>query len=166
MLEVRPVGSPEDLAAVRALVLAHAAALTLHAGVEQVTADAAALPGPYAPPRGRLYLALVDGVPAGCVALHELDAVTGEVKRMFVHPSARRQGVARALMERLLDDARALGYHRLRLGTLDEMTAAQALYRSLGFVLIPGYRSDEQVDSVFFECDLTAPRGPSTGVEP
>jgi GNAT superfamily N-acetyltransferase len=157
VLEVRCVDTAEELAAVRALIRAHAAALRQHKGTELVLADAAGLPGPYAPPRGRLYLARLEGVPAGCVALHPLDATTGEVKRMFVHDAARRRGVARALMVRLLDDARALGYLRLRLGTLDEMTAAQQLYRSLGFREIPGYRADEPVDTVFFECDLTRP---------
>ena len=154
MLEIRSAESAGDVAAVRALVLAHGEALRQHPGTEQIEDDAAALPGPYAPPRGRLYLATLKGAPAGCVALHPLDLTTGEVKRMFVLPAARRRGVARALMVRLLDDARRLGYLRLRLGTLDEMTAAQQLYRSLGFGEIPGYRSHEQVDTVFFECDL------------
>lgn len=155
MLDVRAVETAGELAAVRTLILAHAAALRHHKGVELVQADAAALPGPYALPRGRLFLASLDGAPAGCVALHPLDSVTGEVKRMFVLPAARRRGVARALMVRLLDEARRLGYLRLRLGTLDEMTAAQQLYRTLGFVPIPGYRVDEPVDSVFLECDLS-----------
>jgi len=155
VLEVRSAETARDLAAVRALILAHAVALRQHKGAEPVLADAAGLPGPYAPPRGRLYLAMLDGSPTGCVALHPLDATTGEVKRMFVLATVRRRGVARALMTRLLDDARALGYLRLRLGTLDEMTAAQQLYRALGFVAIPGYRAAEQVDTVFFECELT-----------
>jgi GNAT superfamily N-acetyltransferase len=157
VLAIRSAESAADLEAVRRLILAHAAALTVHAGVEQVQADAAALPGPYAPPRGGLFLALWDGAPAGCVALHPLDAATGEVKRMFVLPELRGRGVARALMERLLAEARRLGFRRLRLGTLDEMTAAQQLYRSLGFREIPGYRADEQVDTVFFECPLAGP---------
>jgi len=155
VLEVRAVETAEDLAEVRRLILAHAASLRHHKGVELVQADAAGLPGPYAPPRGGLFLAILDGAPAGCVALHPLDSTTGEVKRMFVLPAARRRGVARALMLRLLDAARRLGYFRLRLGTLDEMTAAQQLYRSLGFVPIPGYRVDEPVDTVFFECELS-----------
>jgi len=157
VLVIRSAESPADLEAVRRLILAHAAALTVHAGVEQVQADAVALPGPYAPPRGGLFLALLDGAPAGCVALHPLDAATGEVKRMFVLPEARGRGVARGLMDRLLAEASRLGYRALRLGTLDEMTAAQQLYRSLGFREIPGYRADEQVDTVFFERQLAEP---------
>lgn len=147
--------SSADLTAVRLLVLGHAAALGEHPGSEGVRADAERLPGPYAPPTGRLYLARLNGRAAGCVAIRSLDATTAEVKRMYVHPTARRRGVARALMERVLADAPAMGYDRIRLGTLDEMTAAQALYRELGFVEIPRYRPDELVDTRFFECHLT-----------
>src|ERR1051325_10836334 len=83
----------------------------------------------------------------------------------------RRRGVARALMERLLADARAIGYDRIRLGTLEEMTAARALYRALGFMEIPRYREEELVDTVFFECHLADRRScfasaPHSGEEP
>jgi len=158
VIEIVIAESPDEVEAVKFLILAHASALREHPGSEDVRADAMALPGPYAPPRGRLYLACLDGAPAGCVALRSFEDAIAEVKRMFVLPILRRHGVARALMERLLGDAMLMGYDRIRLGTLNEMTAAQALYRELGFVEIPRYRSDEKVDTVFFECDLSAGR--------
>ena len=154
MITITTAERAEDLEATRYLILAHAASLRLHPGSDQVRADAESLPGPYAPPRGRLYLARLDGMPAGCVALRPLDATVGEVKRMFVLSPARRIGVARALMQRLLADAVRMGYRTIRLGTLREMTAAQALYHHLGFVQIPRYRLDEMVDTVFFERKL------------
>jgi GNAT superfamily N-acetyltransferase len=157
MLEILAGGDPEYLDTVRALFRAHAATVAHHKGTEGILADAARLPGPYAPPRGRLYLARLDGAAAGCVALQPLDATTGEVKRMFVPAEARRRGVALGLMRRLLEDARALGYRALRLGTREEMSAAQQLYQALGFVRIPCYRPGEEVDTVFYECDLTRP---------
>ncbi len=155
MIEVLHAEQPADVEAVRFLILAHASALREHPGSEGIRTDAVHLPGPYAPPRGRLYLAKLDGVTAGCVALHPLEGTVGEVKRMFVLPILRRHGVARALMQRLLGDAVLMGYERIRLGTLDEMKAAQALYRELGFVEIPRYRANELVDTAFFECDLS-----------
>jgi GNAT superfamily N-acetyltransferase len=155
MIEIVTASTPDELEAVRFLILAHATALREHPGSDQVRADAATLPGAYGPPRGRLLLARLDSMPAGCVGLKPLDAVTAEVKRMFVMVTARRNGVARALMLQLLSDARQMGYQKVRLGTLDEMTGAQRLYRELGFVEIPRYRPDEMVDTVFFECDLT-----------
>ena len=158
MIEIRTAETPDEVEAVRFLVLAHATSLREHPGSDQVRADAENLPGPYVPPRGRLYLARLDSMPAGCVALRPIEATTGEVKRMFVLSSARRNGVARALMEQLISDARRMGYTHIRLGTLNEMTAAQNLYRELGFNQIPQYRADEMVDTVFFELDLTRRR--------
>lgn len=158
MIEIRTAETPDEVEAVRFLVLAHATYLRAHPGSDQVRADAENLPGPYVSPRGRLYLARLDSMPAGCVALRPIEATTGEVKRMFVLSNARRNGVARALMEQLISDARRMGYTRIRLGTLDEMTAAQNLYRELGFTQIPRYRADERVDTVFFELDLSRRR--------
>jgi GNAT superfamily N-acetyltransferase len=155
MIEILAASAADEIEAVRFLILAHATSLREHPGSDQVRADAESLPGPYVPPRGRLFLAKLDSVPAGCVALKPLEGTVGEVKRMFVLTNARRHGVARALMGQLISDARRMGYQRLRLGTLDEMTAAQNLYRELGFVQIPRYRPDELIDTVFFECDLT-----------
>ena len=89
------------------------------------------------------------------MAFKKLDGETCEVKRMFVEPAYRKRGIARALMLRLLERARERGYRRVRLGTLHTMTAAQALYRDLGFVEIPRYRPDEHTDTMFFEKNLT-----------
>ena len=77
-----------------------------------------------------------------------------EVKRMYVDPGWRGHGIGRALLETLIDKARALGYGTLRLGTLDDMTAAQSLYRSLGFAPIERYRADEMIDTRFYELSL------------
>jgi GNAT superfamily N-acetyltransferase len=85
-------------------------------------------------PRGRLYLAIVDGNPAGVGALKPVSAEVGEVKRMFVRPAARRAGAARAILTQLIADAGEIGYRTLRLETMTYMVEAQGLYRSLGFV--------------------------------
>jgi GNAT superfamily N-acetyltransferase len=151
-IEIREALEEQELAWVRGLVLSHAAALGAVPGVERVTADAARLPGPFAPPSGALLVATLGGAPAGCVAFRRIDEGTCEIKRMFVDPAFRKRGVARALMHALLSRARERGYGRVRLGTLHTMTAAQALYRDLGFVEIPRYReNDDHIDTMFFE---------------
>lgn len=154
---VRPAESAEDLAEVRRLVMAHADARATTPGVEYVRADAAGMPGPYVPPRGGLWIAAEHGTALGCVALRPVDAQAAEVKRVFVEQAARGRGVGRALMERVIAEARARGYTVLRLGTLDDMHAAIALYESLGFVPIERYRADEMLDTRFFELPLTSP---------
>jgi GNAT superfamily N-acetyltransferase len=152
---VSEVTAPEAVEEVRRLVLEYAAAHAATPGVDYMRADAAALPGPYTPPRGGLWLARAGEVGVGCVALRPLDDATAEVKRMYVDPSWRGAGVGRALLEALIAGARARGYRTVRLGTLDDMTAAQGLYRSLGFVPIPRYRPDELVDTRFYELTLS-----------
>jgi GNAT superfamily N-acetyltransferase len=152
---VHEVHDAPDVDEMRQLVLEHAAIRAATPGVEFMRADAAALPGPYRAPRGGLWLARADGAGIGCVALRPLLATTAEVKRMYVQPAWRGRGVGRALLETLLAGARARGYETLRLGTLDDMLAAQALYRSLGFAPIARYRPDELVDTRFFELSLT-----------
>ncbi len=155
VLEVREAAGTRLIEAARELILGHAAGLGDVPGVARVRTDAASLLGAYAPPEGALLVATLAGNPAGCVAFKKLDGETCEVKRMFVDPAFRKRGVARALMVRLLEEASRRGYRRVRLGTLHTMTAAQALYRDLGFVEIPRYRPDEHTDTMFFEKNLT-----------
>jgi len=80
-----------------------------------------------------LYLAVIDGRPSGTCGLKQLDADTAEIKRMYVDPAQRGRGVARALLERVIDDGRAAGFRTLRLETTVWMVEAHALYRSCGF---------------------------------
>jgi ribosomal protein S18 acetylase RimI-like enzyme len=152
---VSEVTALPDVDEVRRLVLEYASAHAGTPGVEYMRADAAALPGPYTPPRGGLWLARAGDAGVGCVALRPLDDTIAEVKRMYVDPASRGRGVGRALMETVIAGARARGYETVRLGTLEEMTAAQGLYRSLGFRPVERYRPDELIHTRFFELSLT-----------
>ena len=155
---VREVQDARGVAQVRRLVLAHAEARAATPGIEYMRADAVALPGPYVPPRGGLWLAQAEDEGVGCVALRPLDDTAAEVKRMYVDPAWRGRGVGRALLATVIAGARAREYRTLRLGTLHDMTAAQALYASLGFAPIPRYRPDEMIDTQFYELELRPDR--------
>ena len=96
-------------------------------------------PSPFAPPHGRLYLVHCGDAAVGVGGLKQLSAETGELQRMYVQPAARGLGAGRALLQRLLDDARAMGLRTLRLESLKALAAAHALYRSAGFVEIDPY---------------------------
>ena len=92
----------------------------------------------------------------GCINLRPLEPpAVGEVKRMFVAPACRRFGVARVLMQRLLVEARALGYATLRLDTLERLQAANAFYKGQGFYRIPAYCHNPFSDPCFFEYNLS-----------
>ncbi len=96
-------------------------------------------PEEVAPGRGVFLVAHAGGDPVGCGAVRLLDQHEAELKRMYVVPEARRQGVARALLAALEAAARALGARRLVLETGTRQQAALALYRQSGFVDIPPY---------------------------
>jgi putative acetyltransferase len=124
----------------QALALLAEAAVEARALYPDLFAPAA--PPPVNPPLGArdLYLlALRDGRAVGCGALRENDALTGELRRMFVTRAARRDGVARALLERLEQEALAFGYRRLVLETGARQQAAIALYSRCGWRRIAAY---------------------------
>jgi len=119
--------------------------------------ELASLPGMYAPPQGQLLLATVDGSPAGCVALRQIDAGCCEMKRMFVYTQFHGQGVGRALAEAIVKAAKALGYRTMRLDTSIRQSEAKGLYRRLGFRPIePYYQVPEDMKNwlVFMELAL------------
>ena len=93
----------------------------------------------YRPPQGRFLVAWSDDLPVGCVALRPLDDRTAEVKRLWVHASARGQGLSRRLMAAIEAEARGVGYQRLRLDTNSALTEAIALYRATGWTDIAPY---------------------------
>src|SRR5206468_5624598 len=101
------------------------------------------LPGAYAAPNGALFVAKVDGEPAGCCALRPLAnadyANAAEMKRLFVRQAHRGTGLGRELAEAALEAAREAGYSCVLLDTLDDMESARALYAELGFREIPPY---------------------------
>jgi GNAT superfamily N-acetyltransferase len=109
---------------------------------------------------GRLYVAEVDGEAIGVGGLKRLSDTVGEIKRMFVRPTARGLGVGRAIIGQLIDDARALGYETVYLESASFMHPAHALYRSVGFVPSESYPGREFEGaphdvSVFLRLDLS-----------
>jgi GNAT superfamily N-acetyltransferase len=120
-------------------------------------AEVSGLPGDYAQPDGVLLVAVEAGISLGCVAFRRLDDETCEMKRMFVPPMARGNGVGRTLAESVIAHARKAGYRRMYLDTSVRQTEAIALYRSLGFVDVPAYHEiPEEMRGwlVFFCVDL------------
>lgn len=116
------------------------------------------LPGEYAPPRGALCLATVQGQPAGCCALRPLDSSdypnAAEMKRLYVRPAYRSLGLGRALAQAILDAAHRAGYHCVLLDTLDDMETARALYVDLGFREIPPYYHSPIAGAHYLKVDL------------
>ncbi|MBI5031026.1 MAG: GNAT family N-acetyltransferase [Chloroflexi bacterium] len=119
------------------------------------------------PPFGRFYLVESDGQTAGVGCLKRIDQKVAEIQRMYIRPEFRGKKIGRLLVERLIADARDIGYQKLRLESLKFLTTAHTLYRSVGFQDIDpyagnsmrNYQVDEivtayQANAVFMEMDL------------
>ena len=139
--DVKPARSVPEYTATAALFRAYAASLDVDLCFQGFQQELAALPGPYAPPDGELLLAKRGDHVLGCVALKKLEPGVAEIKRLYVREQARGIGVAKALIEAVVQTARERKYKEIKLDTLPQMQAAIALYKSNGFAPIPAYGS-------------------------
>lgn len=167
MKEIREADLTRDLPAIRRLWLdyltwgndeleaRHGFRMPIHEMVERDLAHITK----FQPPSGQILLAYVENMAVGIACLQRIGPKTAEVKRMYVRPSNRREGLGRAMLERLMEAARSAGYQSIRLDSPDFMIAAHALYRSNGFVDIESYPESEIPDEyksywVFMEKNL------------
>ena len=151
---VEIVDAYAQLDEVRALFSEYAASLPIDLGYQNFSAELSSLPGKYAVPDGRLFLALVDGQSAGCIALRRFDITRAEMKRLYVRPGYRGLRLGRLLAERAIDAAREAGYAAILLDTLSTMDRAKQLYRQLGFVEIEPYYNSPVIGTTFLQLSL------------
>ena len=155
--------APVDFEPVRTILREYAQGLGVDLCFQDFEIELASLPGEYAPPRGALLLAKVDGKLAGCCALRPLDAVdypnAAEMKRLYVRRAYRGAGLGRELAEAALDAARQAGYSCVLLDTLDDMESARALYEDLGFAEIPPYYHNPIAGAHYLKADVERTTG-------
>lgn len=146
--------SVENLGHIRALFRAYVEWTGVDLSFQNFDEEFANLPGGYVEPDGSLLLALFDGRPAGCVAVRKLDDGICEMKRLYVKPEFNGQGLGKRLAQEIIAEGRRLGYAKMRLDTLEKMTAALNLYRSLGFREIDAYRFNPLPGTVYMELEF------------
>jgi putative acetyltransferase len=150
--------SPVQIAQARELFLEYAQSLGFSLCFQNFDKELADLPGEYSPPGGCLLLAEYEGQPAGCVALHKLknsDDSICEMKRLYLRPQFRGKGLGRALADRIITEARQMGYRRMRLDTVEPvMKDALAMYRRLGFKEIAPYCANPIAGALYMELEL------------
>ena len=144
------IADADDVGLVRTLFGEYAASLDVDLAFQGFAEELAALPGGY----DAVLVARIGAEPAGCVGVRRLEDGVCEMKRLYVRPSARGGGLGRELAEAAIARARELRYERMRLDTLPSLGAAQALYRSLGFVEIAPYRHNPVEGTAFLELRL------------
>ncbi len=157
-IRIAPATGSRDVSLARRLLKEYAASLSIDLCFQGFDAELAGLPGDYAPPDGRLWIARVGGRPAGCVALRRFDRGRCEMKRLYLRPAYRGRGLGRRLVATTLATGRRLGYRRMVLDTLPSMMAALAVYDRFGFRRIRPYRFNPVPGAVYLERSLRPTR--------
>ena len=143
MFEIRCPTTLDAWTAVRALLVDYAQSLNIDLCFQNFEAELAELPGEYSPPRGAFMTVHAEGILVGCCALRPLDSVdypnAAEMKRLYIRPAYRGNGLGRLLTESILDAARHFHYAYVLLDTLSGMETARNLYGDLGFEEVAPY---------------------------
>ena len=157
MIEIIQAEAIEQIEQARTLFREYEAAIDLDLCFQSFDQELANLPGKYAAPEGRLLLAFADERLAGCIALRKLEDDICEMKRLFVRDAFRGQKIGVLLIEKVIAEARAIGYAKMRLDTFPaKMGKAVTLYESYGFYEIPPYYHNPFGETLFMEKDLGA----------
>lgn len=151
---IRPAAFPADADTVRGLFRAYLDELGLDLGFQGVEAELASLPGRYGAPQGAVLLAWDGTTATGVVAMGPLAPGIAEMKRLYVAPPARGQGLGHRLAAASIAAARAAGYRAMRLDTLAGMGPALAVYSRAGFRPVVNYNGNPLPDVRHFHLDL------------
>ena len=151
---IKHATTPEDFHEARELILEYAKSLDFDLDFQQFDRELDGLSSMYGGANSSLLLALVDDNVAGTVAVRPFDAGRCEMKRMWVRPQYRSQGVARRLAEEIIAEAKTLNYQYMLLDTTARMRPAITLYKSLGFVEIDSYTHNPIEDAKYFCLNL------------
>ena len=108
----------------------------------------------YGEPYGRLYIAFYDGKLAGCIALKQIDDKKCEMKRLFVKSEFRGKNIGNILANKVIDEAKKIGYKSMLLDTFPFLTSAIKMYKKMGFYEIEQYNDSPMKDAVYLELDL------------
>jgi putative acetyltransferase len=152
-MEIIPAGQ-EHLTMVRQLFEEYWQSFGFTPCFQNFAAEVAGLPGYYAPPAGRLALAIDGGDPAGCIALRPVDHWRAEAKRLYVRPAFRGQGAGLALLQWAIGEARTAGYREMVGDTMPVMQRALAMYARLGFEQTGPYAPDPTLGAIYLRLAL------------
>ncbi|MHC4572023.1 MAG: GNAT family N-acetyltransferase [Planctomycetota bacterium] len=160
MIEIFPAETGEDIELVKGLLEDYVASWFEFDGpvhekeVEKARGQMENLFNHFGPPSGCLLLARYGEEVAGCVALEKLNDSVCQMKRLYVKPEFRGLKIGRELAERVIEQARRIGYERMRIHTVTALERANRLYKSLGFNEIDPYEYTPREDAVFMELEL------------
>jgi GNAT superfamily N-acetyltransferase len=146
--------TPHEWAEARRLVREYAAALDVDLSFQNFERELEHFTVEYAGPAGAFILAEDAGQYVACIGVRRFAQDVGEIKRLYVIPAARGRRLGRMIVERIIVEAKQLGYRSLLLDTLPFMKEAQALYLAMGFRPTTAYRFNPIAGSAFLRLEL------------
>jgi len=153
-LNIREAEGAADMKAVRELFIEFQGIINVDLCFQGFDEELATLPGRYARPLGRLFLAMDGDEAVGVTGLRPTGDGVAEMKRLYLRSPWRGSGLGRRLAEAVVDAARHAGHKKICLDTFDFMDEARNMYRSMGFVEIPAYYDNPLDGVLYLECDL------------
>lgn len=153
-MEIIQAVTKEQIYVAKDLFLEYAKSLDFELCFQDFDKELSELPGVYVPPDGRLLLAQYDNKYAGCIALRKIEEGICEMKRLYVKPEFRGLEIGKNLAFRLVEEAKTIGYKKMRLDTAPSMQAAQKLYYSMGFKDIKPYRINPVPGVKYMELEI------------
>ncbi len=159
MIEIVEANNDKMVAKAKALFLEYAESLGFDLCFQNFDRELDEFPGQYAPPMGRLFLALAENQPIGCIGLRPFGKGVCEMKRLYVKPDFREKKAGRFLAQAVIKAGSSIGYEVMRLDTLPTMESANLLYKSLGFRQIKSYRHNPIKGAIYMELSLVGAGG-------
>mgnify|MGYP005752343779 FL=1 len=144
----------EKLEEIKMLFQEYTSSLGFDLSFQNYEQEYRSLPGKYAPPKGRLYLLVCEGIAAGCVALKPLEENICEMKRLYIKKEYRKHHFGEELAKKVIEDAKAIGYEKMYLDTMSFMKSAIGLYQKLGFEAVEPYYENPMEGVLYFQLPL------------
>jgi GNAT superfamily N-acetyltransferase len=154
-MNIRACHSADDYNTARSMFREYADHLSIDLCFQNFSEELKNIEHIYGPPEGSLLFAEdLSGNWLGCVAIRKVKTTECELKRMYVRPEFRRQGIGKILLDHALDIAGQLGYRQIRLETLPAMKEARQLYFSRGFSENTSDSAGHAGETLFMEREL------------
>ena len=150
-IEINKINNEQDLEDLKQLFREYVGFLQVNLDFQDFENELLKLPAKYAEPEGAIFLAKINDLPVGCIALWKLEDGVCEMKRLFVKTEFQGLGIGKMLANRLMEEAKLKGYRTMKLDTLRRLQSANYLYSLLGFSETQAYNFNPEPDIVYFE---------------
>jgi len=153
-MKIEIISAYDHLEDIKKLFIEYQTSLGIDLCFQNYDEEIKTLPGKYALPDGRLYMITIDEEIAGCIALRRFDKTRCEMKRLYIRPQYRGHHCGQLLVEKIIQEAKIIGYEEMVLDTLSSLTSAVSLYQRNGFIEVSSYYDNPLQDVLYFKLKL------------